>query len=512
MAVKVVNLVNSMIILANPAYSLRPFETKIFPTLSAVTADLAQKDNLRLIQAEVIQDDPTANYSPIVLAQINPRVAYFGPSHADLNPATTDVSRFVGVFGTGTASISPERHQTNTYYPNCYVVANGGIGGQTTTDMLNRTSAASSTGRKSIQDVLNTRPHLVELSGLDTNNFANLTPANYRTEVDKAIKEHRQIVQAFVAGGPIVVDEGNHPYSGTGHTNPDLTRKAILETNAVYKADVDAYRAAGLKVRWIPAAQIMGDANGDWLPNFTQTDANPGLHRNLRAEQALSFYKAAVLVEFFGPPRSRRYEGANLIKNAATATYGNNSLGLVTTTGGGTRGGPVPVGFGQGNNGNITRTLSQIEVINGKRFFTMTGTPSAVNNTLTNYMGLDLANFPFVAGDVVGIELDILIADANGGPPPQFNTLTHRFNLNNGAAMNNIHFQNASGVPAGAFPEAYIAHVVWQPFELPALGTLSAVDFYHDCNTNSLLPWKLGTAYPNLVKIGSNGVIDPWHI
>lgn len=54
MAVQVISLVNYAITLTDPAYILKPFENRIFTAISVITSDLAAKDSLKLLQAEVI--------------------------------------------------------------------------------------------------------------------------------------------------------------------------------------------------------------------------------------------------------------------------------------------------------------------------------------------------------------------------------------------------------------------------------------------------------------------------
>ena len=54
MAVQVISLVNYAITLVNPAYTLKPFENKIFTGISAITSDLAVHDLMKRLQAEVI--------------------------------------------------------------------------------------------------------------------------------------------------------------------------------------------------------------------------------------------------------------------------------------------------------------------------------------------------------------------------------------------------------------------------------------------------------------------------
>lgn len=429
--------------------------------------------------------------------------AVFGPSHGDLNPGFTDIGLLVGAFGSSVAAISPERWQVNTYYPLAYLVANGGVGGQTTNDMLSRVNTAAGSGRKSIQDVIDTKPEVVYLASLDTNDFAGLTPANYRANVDATIARHRQIVQIFLGAGVYVVDEGNYPYSGLAHTTPSLTRQAILETNAIYAADAAQY--AG-RMEFLPSASVMGDAFGYYLPNFSQNDANVGLHKNIVAENALSRLRAAVLTRRYGPSRPYRYAGPNLLKSAANGVYGNNSL--IGRTAASVGGGLKAEGWTHGANGALTQNLGSIQVVDGRRYSMMLGTSTGAGAQQSIYFPIDVANFGFVAGDIIGMEFDLYVSDANDGPPPILKTTTSRFNAYNPATLAWTSNQNASSLTARAFTEPFKQHVVFQPLRLPDLAGLSAVEFWTEWVTDELVQWKFGAANPRLVKIGSGGVLD----
>lgn len=471
-------------------------------------ANLSGAEEARLIGAGICRAFGvlTPDYGTQLDQQTRPvRCAMFGPSHADPNPPQTDISLFVGVMGASVPTISPERWQVPTFYPLAYLVASGGIGGETTANMLARSNAAASASRRSIQDVIDMRPEVVYGASLDTNDFSALTPANYRTTVDATIANHRQIVQMFLSAGIYYVEEGNYPYSGVGHANPALTRQAIAETNAVYAADAALY--AG-RMEFLPAASVLGDAFGNYLPNCSQNDANVGLHKSFYGEWLLSQFRAAVLTRRFGHSRGYRYTGTNLLKNAALGTAGNNSL--VGRTSVGVGGGPYATGWTHGANGNFTQQLHSVQIIDGKRYSMMRGVSTAANSQQSIYFPIDAANFGFVAGDIIGIEFDMYVSDANDGPPPILGTTSSRFNLVNNVpqTLSWTNNQNASGLTARSFPGPFKQHVVFPPLQLPAPGTLTTAEMWCEWRTAELMQWKLGGAHPRLVKIGSGGVLD----
>ena len=434
--------------------------------------------------------------------------AVFGPSHANLNPPNTDVRLLVGAMGSSPTSISPERWQVNTFYPVAYPVANGGVSSNTTADMLARSDAVIATTRKSIQDVIDTRPEVVFLASLDTNDFASLNAGNYAATVAATVANHRQIVRMFLSAGIYVIDEGNYPYSATAHTTPSLTRQAILETNATYAADAALYPT---QMEFLSAASVLGDASGNYLPNCSQNDANVGLHKSMYGEWLLSQSRAAALTRKFGVSRGFRYAGANLLNNATTASRGNNSLiGRTAASVGGLKG----EGWTHNANANVTQNLGSIQVIDGKRYSMMLGTSTAANSQQMIYFPLDAANFGLVSGDIVGLEFDMYVSDANDGPPPILTTTTSRFNLINNvpATLGWTNNQNASVLTARSFPGPFKQHVVFPPLQLPAPGTLTTAEFWCEWKTDELVQWKFGCANPRLVKIGSGGVLDAWQV
>ncbi len=438
------------------------------------------------------------------------RLATFGDSTGDLNPTVHDITKIVGVLGGSTSGLSPERFHLPTHYPVAYAVGNGGIGGQTTSQMLARASVASGTGRKSIQDIIDLRPDVVLLRA-GINDLASLNAGNFDATVATTIANRRAIVQAFVTAGILVIDEGIYAYSATGHLNPTLTRQAILQINAAAQADAAVMTG---QVEWIDWRNVVSDSSANWLTNCSQNDANFGLHPSFYGAYLIAQKEAAILTKYFGVSAPYRYRGPNLLKSAANGTFGNNSLGLRTAAGVG--GGLRPEGWTQGANGNITQTLSLTRTVSGKQFWTTKGTGTAANNQLNNYWPLDAANFAPVAGDIYGLEFGIYVSDGNGGPPPTLKTHTARFNLFNTVPQttSHTHNQNGSALTAPSFPGPYIGYVVFQPYEIPAsIGTLSGnQEFWSEWITDSIQGWELGFANPRLVKIGSGGVLDSWQV
>jgi lysophospholipase L1-like esterase len=433
------------------------------------------------------------------------RIATFGDSTAELGPTTTDITKFVGAMGASVSNISPERWGASNDYPSAYLVANGGVSGETTTQMIARAAAAASTTRKSIQDVIDLRPDIVIVRAGGINDLAGLTTGNYDTTVATSLANHRIIIQAFLSAGIFVIDEGFYAYSATTHTNPTLTRKALVYLNGLYAADALQYPGRCEFIDWVGT---LSTPDGNYAVNCTQNDGSVGLHPSFYAQQSIIGPKeAAIIAKYFGASAPVRYQGPNVLISAANGGLGCNSLGFRTTAGVG--GGPVPTGWTQGG-ANRQANLSALEVINGKRFFTILSTGTTASVTQNTFFPIDPANFVTSSGDIYGMEFDIYVADAFGGPPPILQTVDARFNIVNDApaTLTNVTFQNATALTARSFPSAFIGHVVFQPLQLPAVGTLTAINYFCEWITAELIQWKIGFANPRLVKIGTGGVID----
>lgn len=83
MAVRVQSLVNYAVTLTNPAYTFKPFETKIFPDISIITSNLAAEDAAATLTAEVlpnIDEYDSSGYAKVskrarkLQMQLNPAV------------------------------------------------------------------------------------------------------------------------------------------------------------------------------------------------------------------------------------------------------------------------------------------------------------------------------------------------------------------------------------------------------------------------------------------------------
>jgi len=426
------------------------------------------------------------------------RVASFGDSTANLGSSLTDISTATTTFAAKSySSISLDKWQLPTFYPQAYIVANGGVSGETTTQMLARDTATVSTTRKSIADVLDTRPDVVLLRGGSTNDLTGVTSATLASVVATTYANHVKIINRFVSCGVFVVDEGIYAYSGTAATDPASTRLALLQLNSMFAAYAETLPG---KVKFIDWTNILRDANGYFLPNVASGDGL-GLHLSAYGQYLAAQQESAALNFAFGVSSTApRYPGANVLKNAAvvSANMNNNSLYAATTSPGY---GTVPTGCAW-NISNGTRQNAAVEAINGKFYATCECAASAANNFLTFFAPLDTANFVPAVGDVYGVEFDIYIAGTGGALPPMLKTMSGSFNFTSGG--NNIAITAGQIAYPTLIPNAsgFFAKLTFPPFVFPAdTSTLTVAELFFKVTTDDVVTWKMGVAHPRLVKL-----------
>ena len=412
------------------------------------------------------------------------RVATFGDSTANVGLGNTDNAIFDAPFpASGPTIVSYELSKWSVYqrYPQAKMVANGGISGETTTQMLARDSAAYSATRKAITDVLALAPDVVILRCGSINSLTPITPANYDATIATTYAEHCRIVQRFLSAGVAVVDEGLFGYSGAVATYPDLVRSALVTLRGMYRdyiASLDKPHAVYLDAG-------LCDATG----NYISGASNDGVHLNMYGSQVLAAVEAQALTLLFGASSGPRFPGANLIGNALFANTGSVAYGT------------APTGYSATGN-NATLANAKLEVIDGKVYWTVEVTPTTASNGVTLNTPFDVTAMGIAANDVLGFEMDVFAAGLDGVSAPPAVT---------GCYVRNDIYKSGAGrfVPCetvtvmGGFPGPYKAHV---SFAYRCQESSAALTASSNCpflfNTGSLAPFKVGIAHPRLVKLG----------
>lgn len=135
-----------------------------------------------------------------------------------------------------TSDTSPQ-HQ---YIDDILWVADGGISGQNITKMLNRSSSAYSTTRKSILDVLEQKPDFVLLHAGSINDRSLIVnESGNELLITSMIEAHLEIARIFVESGVTVLDSGLLGYDNSGISAGLLQerRSWITQLNAAVKAE-----------------------------------------------------------------------------------------------------------------------------------------------------------------------------------------------------------------------------------------------------------------------------------
>lgn len=413
------------------------------------------------------------------------RCATFGDSTANVGLGNTDCAVFDAVFPpSGPTVLSYELSKWNVYqfYQQAKMVANGGISGETTTQMLARDSAAYSATRKSIGDVLNLYPDVVFLRGGSINNLTPITAGNYDATIATCYAEHVKILNKLISGGVAVIDEGLFGYSGGAATYPDLVRSAIVKLNAMFGDYVESLDKANV----VFLEHGLCDATGSLLP----AASNDGIHLNMYGARLLGKVEARVLENLFGVSSGPRFAGSNLISNPLFASTGAVGYGV------------APTGY-SATGSNATLANAKLEVIDGKLYWTVEVTPTTTTNSVTITMPFDVTTFGIVANDVFGFEVDTFIAGIDGiSAPPAVTGLYVRNDIYKSGAGRLVPCETIAAM--GGFPEAYKAHTSFSykcQEASAALTNSSSAPFLF--STGALTPYKVGIACPRLVKLGA---------
>ena len=411
------------------------------------------------------------------------RCATFGDSTANVGLGNTDCAILDSVFpASGGTFVSYELSKWCTYqfYPQAKIVANGGISGETTTQMLARDTAGYSATRKAISDIINLAPDVVIVRGGSINNLTSIAAGTYDSKIATCYSEHISILNRFIASGIAVIDEGFFGYSSLGAAYPALVRSALVTLNTMFAS----YIANLQKPNVVFLAANLCDLAGNYLAEAS----NDGIHLNFYGALVLGKAEALVLEKLFGVSSGPRFPGTNLISNPLFASSGAVGYGV------------APTGYTAAGS-SATLANAKIEAINGKTFWTVEVTPTAGVNSAAIFVPFNASTFGIVANDILGFEMDIFVSAIDGvsAPPACF-----------GYYVRNDLYKNAAGrfVPNealtiyGGVPWVYNAHTSFMykcQEASAALTSSSSAPFLF--GTATMTPYKMGISCPRLVKL-----------
>lgn len=344
------------------------------------------------------------------------KIATFGDSTANIGSTggPHDVRSLTAPFPASGATVLPFNVMEKlalAYRMPVQIVGNGGVSGNTTTAMLARDLAASSSSRKATADIVALEPDVILARCGSINDLLTVTSGTLAATVEAVAGRHRALIARLTAGGATVFDEGIAGFTnGSVNTATDqaATRSAIVQLNAIYATDA---AASGARVVFIDPVGLTCDASGAYLPGVS-TD---GTHLNPVGALAVGIAEEVLIKRLFGVVR-RRYSGVNLVANANMA-----ATGAVT-------GGTAATGFSVGGT-NVTRTNVAVIQRDGEVWQTADFLATATAAQAVFYLPFPIASWGFAAGDSLQVEFPFSVEAVGSGVLPLLNQILARIDI-----------------------------------------------------------------------------------
>lgn len=436
------------------------------------------------------------------------------------------------------------KYATYMFYPVAKLIANGGISGETTTQMLARdtlvitagafvvgmpyeivsggttdftlvgaadsrigtkftaTGVGAGTGtvksryRKSIKDIIDLNPDVIMLRGGSINDISSgsiVTPDNWRSVADNLFIRHVKIVSRLSSSGAVIFDHciyGMGKNDGTNGTvvcdYPDYVRKVI-----VYFIDkIKSFYSASKNVIVIDPRGLLCDHTGRFLEGITYD----GVHLDAYGSYVLEMYISKLLTSLYGAPKSSSYDGLNLFPDPMLTATAAQSYGDLCTS----------ITIGQ--SGSAVRQNAKIEPVD------INGSPK-IMQTIEATVGSTVGGFsigfsnPIISGNypansVFGIELDYLIKslDSSGRKLTNFYLRFYSTKTGVGTIIALLGPQTIS-IPLDA--EGISGHLTLPPVQLQcATSELSDVQIKVVAEvTGSPGTIKIGVSGPRIIKL-----------
>lgn len=411
---------------------------------------------------------------------------------ADFCPLPTghDVA-WSAAFGAGTASYQDDAADLLLpwYYPQAYVVGNGGVAGENTTQMLARGAAAPGATRKAIADILALEPDVILLRDLINDIHQGVT------DTDAIVSRHGQIVTGLLANGRThVIDECLFGYGPTVSGASAETVAARQAVAAAVLAKIRTMDSGHPRVHLVDPVGLLCGATIAFLDNRSYDD----IHTHIEGQRLLAKAEAAICTRVFGASADYRYPtGANLIPNADLAATGSQSYGIKGTDWG---------IFAT----NATRANAAIKVIDGIPYQTCEFTPTAATAGGSIYAPFDLVgaggDIQVTQGEVYGLEFRWFARSLTGGAPINTRTMDARVRLDAGTPRNYyIPFISVAYDNHASFGEALYGRAVFRPITMPeSSANITASNLYFAFNNGpdgDLTPWEIGVGAPRMVLL-----------
>lgn len=374
---------------------------------------------------------------------------------------------FPAAGNTTSASVNGDKMQTSSAYPRARMIGCGGIAGDSTSDILNRSNAAPSNSRKSIGDVVALGAGFIDIAA-GVNDLLALAAPISQASLDAIAARKLQILQA--CGSAKVIDQGILGYSPPSGNASDI---AARRAGAVYLNGLTAAMCASSGGQWafLNPVGVTCDDTGAFLAGMCETTL--GVHLSIEGRIAHELEKAKMLTQWFGLARLPRYPGHSILSAAssmlssASQSYGSVATGATISA------------------TNCTRQNARLENFRGIQGQACEFVVTDTGATGTIALPFTPSAYGVEAGQVLGFEFPWRL-EGVGGVPPLPTALNAQLKLTKtGAGTISV------GALPLAYPRSFTGSVVWgnavfQPFEFPEAS--SALD-----DSNSALNFLFST-------------------
>jgi hypothetical protein len=355
----------------------------------------------------------------------------------------------------------------------CRPVANCGISGETTTQMLARDSAGPSATRKAIADAAALGARFIH-NHWAVNDCQSLaggaSDSSIQTVVTTAVNNSVALLKRQIAFGIYPITYSLMGYNLNTATSPEiLTRRvAINRYNETMSQIVRS--AGGLLGSWVDAFSLVASADGNWLPGM---DDGLGLHPGSNACRTVYPLGVAEMLRLSGmstPPMLGYGLFTNLVTNG---DFSASSSGIATNF-------AMSVGAGTG-----TFTHSIVDFA-GQNWQQSIFTPAT----------FDAATV--LLNDVIGGELSLIIDSPSGGAPTGLFAYLARLRAN--TAFSEVPFINPTISPKVSVSAPIDMRMAFPPIVSPA-ATPATFHIIVQVATTSTAPVRVRLSRPRAFKL-----------
>ena len=343
------------------------------------------------------------------------KLASFGDSWSDYGAVNNVTAQDVRIATSANTpvGISTEKFPTwLSFFSNGLIqpVFNGGLSGQTTTQIAARAVAASSmtSTSKSLIDAQTFGADVVVVTA-SVNDFTSLTAASSAAAIESvkttALANMKTVVSKARSLGIYPIIHAVMPY---GITPVTADQSVINAATADYNTRCEALLGSVGKM-FNPRA-LVSAGDGGWIADYCDA---VGVHPN-HAGCYSRLYKPLtdMIIGIFGGQKFRNGlpKGQNMFSNAALSA---SAAGLAT-------------GISIASvNGTTTNTIEWVDGANAQQILWQPGNATGTDSTLIIDIIASVAGAsPFVSvalNDIVGVEYDLLVDDGSGGAPNIYN-------------------------------------------------------------------------------------------